>query len=56
MAADPEIQKELQEIEHEFSATGQDGLSVVLGLNIVPSIVLGLNIAPKIIQTGFLLQ
>ena len=26
MAADPEIQKELQEIEHEFSATEQDGL------------------------------
>ena len=56
MAADPEIQKELQEIEHEFFATEQNGLSVVLGLNIVPSIVLGLNIAPKIIQTGFLLQ
>ena len=26
MAADPEIQKELQEIEQEFSATEQDGL------------------------------
>lgn len=26
MAADPEIQKELQKIEHEFSATEQDGL------------------------------
>ena len=26
MAADPEIQKELQAIEHEFSATEQDGL------------------------------
>ncbi|MCE2435316.1 MAG: hypothetical protein J4F29_20705 [Candidatus Latescibacteria bacterium] len=26
MAADPEIQKELREIEHEFSATEQDGL------------------------------
>ena len=26
MAEDPEIQKELQEIEHEFSATEQDGL------------------------------
>ena len=26
MAADPEIQRELQEIEHEFSATEQDGL------------------------------
>lgn len=26
MAADPEIQKELQEIEYEFSATEQDGL------------------------------
>ena len=26
MAADPEIQKELQEIEHEFSATERDGL------------------------------
>ena len=26
MATDPEIQKELQEIEHEFSATEQDGL------------------------------
>ena len=28
MAADPEIQKELQEIEQEFSATEQDGLDV----------------------------
>ena len=26
MAADPEIQRELQEIEREFSATEQDGL------------------------------
>ena len=26
MAADPEIQKELQQIEQEFSATEQDGL------------------------------
>ena len=26
MATDPEIQKELQAIEHEFSATEQDGL------------------------------
>ncbi len=26
MAADPEIQKELQEIEQEFSTTEQDGL------------------------------
>ena len=26
MAADPEIQKELQEIEQEFTATEQDGL------------------------------
>ena len=26
MAADPEIQKELQKIEQEFSATEQDGL------------------------------
>ena len=26
MATDPEIQKELQEIEQEFSATEQDGL------------------------------
>ncbi len=26
MAADPEIQKELREIEHEFSATERDGL------------------------------
>ncbi len=26
MATDPEIQRELQKIEHEFSATEQDGL------------------------------
>ena len=26
MAADPQIQRELQEIEHEFSVTEQDGL------------------------------
>jgi hypothetical protein len=27
MASDPEIQRELQEIEREFSVTEQDGLS-----------------------------
>jgi len=27
MAADPEIQREIQEIEREFSVTEQDGLS-----------------------------